>query len=90
MHSDNGTNFVGAFKLLTPLKDLIHSSTFQNRVNSYLGAKQIRWHFNPPSSPHFGGLWGEGVKLTKSLILRSIGKPRLTGAELTTLLTYSN
>ena len=87
MHSDNGTNFVGASKLLTPLKTFIHSSTYQDRVSSYLGAKQIRWHFNPPSSPHFGGLWEAGVKSTKSLILKSIGTQRLTGEELTTLLT---
>lgn len=86
MHSDNETNFVGASKLLTPLKDLIHSSSFQNRVNRYLGAKQIRWHFNPPSSPHFGVLWEAGVKSTKLLILRSIGKHCLPGEELTTLL----
>jgi len=87
MHSDNGTNFLGASKILTPLMKLTHSSTYQDRVNSYLGAKQIRWHFNPPSSPHFGGLWEAGVKSTKSLILRSVGKQRLTGEELTTLLT---
>jgi len=37
MHSVNGTNFVGSSKLLTPLKKLIHSSTFQDHVR-YLGA----------------------------------------------------
>jgi len=87
MHSDNGTNFVGASNLLTPLQEFFHSSTYQDRISSYLGAKQIRWYFNPPSSPHFGGLWEAGVKLTKSLILKSIGTQRLTGEELTTLLT---
>jgi len=53
MHSDCGTNFVGASKLLTPLTEFTHSSAFQSRVHSYLVAKQISWHFNPPSSPHF-------------------------------------
>jgi len=87
MHSDCGTNFVGASKLLTPLSEFTHSSEFQSRVHDYLAAKQISWHFNPPSSPHFGGLWEAGVKSTKSLILRSVGNQRLTSEELTTLLT---
>jgi len=79
MHSDCGTNFVGASKLLTPLTQLTHSSTFQSRVHSYLATKHISWYFNPPSSPHFGGLWEAGVKSTKSLLLRSVGKQQLTG-----------
>ena len=87
MHSDCGTNFVGASKLLTPLTQLTHSSAFQSRVHSYLATKHISWYFNPPSSPHFGGLWEAGVKSTKSLLLRSVGKQQLTGEELTTLLT---
>jgi len=85
MHSDCGTNFVGASKLLTPLTQLTHSSAFQSRVHSYLTTKHISWYFNPPSSPR--GLWEAGVKSTKSLLFRSVGQQQLTGEELTTLLT---
>lgn len=86
MHSDCGTNFIGASRLFNPLQQLTNSSAFQDQVQSQLSKKQISWYFNPPSSPHFGGLWEAGVKSTKSLIIRSIGTHRLTSEELTTLL----
>jgi hypothetical protein len=87
IHSDCGTNFIGAARLLTSLHKFTHSDTYQSRIQQYLSSKQISWHFNPPSSPHFGGLWEAGVKSTKALILRSIGSHKLTSEELNTLLT---
>ncbi|XP_060855028.1 uncharacterized protein LOC132932675 [Metopolophium dirhodum] len=87
IHSDCGTNFVGAANLLNPLNNFIASETYQHSVRNHLSKDQITWFFNPPSSPHFGGLWEAGVKSTKSLIFRSIGTHRLTSEELITLLT---
>lgn len=87
MHSDCGTNFVGAAHLMTPLNALVQSTSFQQRVQNRLATSQISWHFNPPSSPHFGGLWEAGVKSTKALMLRTIGVHKLTAEELYTLLT---
>jgi len=55
-------------------------------VRNHLSKHQITWFFNPPSSPHFGGLWEAGVKSKKYLIYRSIGTHRLTSEELITLL----
>jgi len=87
LHSDCGTNFVGASRLLTPLHEFTHSKDFQDSVHHHLAKHQITWHFNPPASPHFGGLWEAGVKSAKSLILRSIGLHKLTSEEFLTLLT---
>lgn len=87
LHSDCGTNFVGAAHLLTPPQTLTHSQSFQNSVKNHLAINQTSWHFNPPASPHFGGLWEAGVKSTKSLLLRSIGNHKLTSEEMITLLT---
>ncbi|XP_025192771.1 uncharacterized protein LOC112592843 [Melanaphis sacchari] len=87
MHSDCGTNFIGASRLMDPLHDLTYSQTFQDSVLRHLAKHHITWHFNPPASPHFGGLWEAGVKSTKALILRSIGTHKLTSEEFLTLLT---
>lgn len=73
IHSDCGTNFVGANK----------------ELNSFLKTaaegQGIRWHFNPPSSPHFGGLWESAVKSVKTHMARVIGGQILTYEELNTL-----
>lgn len=87
LHSDCGTNFVGASRLLDPLQELTNSKHFQEKVQRQMATNNIKWYFNPPASPHFGGLWEAGVKSTKTLILRSIGVHMLTSEELYTLLT---
>ncbi|XP_044756884.1 uncharacterized protein LOC123315299 [Coccinella septempunctata] len=73
--SDGGTNFRGAHGILLNL--------MKNAVES----EKIEWTFNPPSSPHFGGLWEAGIKSTKTHLLRVIGEQKLTYEELYTVLT---
>ncbi|KAL4125951.1 hypothetical protein QTP88_010188 [Uroleucon formosanum] len=87
LHSDCGTNFVGASRLLTPLHQFTHSKSFQDSVHHHLANHQITWQFNPSASPHFVDLWEAGVKSTNSLILWSIGLHKLTSEEFLTLLT---
>jgi len=45
----------------------------------------IEWRFNPPSEPHFGGLWEAAVKSAKYHLKRIMGETKLTLVELTTL-----
>lgn len=74
IHSDCGTNFVGAQKYL---KQIMQSAVEHER---------IEWHFNPPSAPHFGGLWEAGIKSVKTHLKRVIGEQILTYEELNTVL----
>ena len=63
MYSDNGTNFVGANRELMKLHELFKSREFDIVEKAYLEKSNITWHFIPPRSPHFGGLWESGIKL---------------------------
>ncbi|XP_075150775.1 uncharacterized protein LOC142224883 [Haematobia irritans] len=70
LHSDNGTNLVGASKILA--RDFLQSS--QEAVESNYGHQNITWHFIPPGAPHMGGLWEAGVKSFKSHFHRGMSK----------------
>ena len=52
MYSDNGKNFVGAERELRELVTEIDKRMGHESALKY----EIKWHFNPPSAPHFGGV----------------------------------
>ena len=64
VYSNNGTNFVGSNNQLRDLYAHIESDEFKNTVKNFASDRKINWHFNPPASPHFGGIWEAAVKLT--------------------------
>ncbi|XP_050307738.1 uncharacterized protein LOC126744393 [Anthonomus grandis grandis] len=74
MYSDQGTNFVGASRML-----LFYLQGSAETLT-------IQWHFNPPSAPHFGGLWEAGVKSVKAHLARVIGQQVLSFEEMSTVL----
>ncbi|XP_031788733.1 uncharacterized protein LOC116417810 [Nasonia vitripennis] len=85
VYSDNGTNFVGANNQLRELFALLNSEEFKSKVNAKALSLDIQWHFNPPLSPHFGGLWEAAVKSFKHHLKRVVGGQLLTFEELYTL-----
>jgi len=80
--SDCGTNFIGADK---QLQILVNSPDGQRTLLK--SRSECQWHFNPPSAPHFGGLWEAAVRSTKRLLLRTMGTHIFSYEEFTTLLT---
>lgn len=83
IHSDHGTNFLGASRIL---KDLFKfQKTIESKITDSLASRGIDWRFIPPRAPHFGGLWEAGVKSVKRLLSSTIGKQPYTFEELTTV-----
>ena len=73
LFSDRGTNFIGANRI------------FRTLCQTASETMSIQWHFNPASSPHFGGLWEAGVKSVKYHLRRIVGEQVLTYEELNTV-----
>ncbi|XP_055908033.1 uncharacterized protein LOC129942917 [Eupeodes corollae] len=86
LFSDCGTNFKGASNDLKRDSKFI-TSEWSSTVSKTLATLYTTWHFNPPLSPHFGGLWEAGVKSIKHHLKRTIGTAKLTFEEYSTLLT---
>jgi len=79
--SDNGTNFVGAEK---ELRDGLKRLNTE-QICDQLSSDGVQWHFNPPSSPHFGGAWERLVQSAKRALKVVAGKQRVNDE---TLLTF--
>jgi hypothetical protein len=56
-------------------------------VYDYAAKTQFQWHFIPPYSPHFGGLWEAGVKSLKHNWKRIVSRALLIFEEFSTLIT---
>lgn len=82
IYSDCGTNFVGADK---QVHVLVHNPIGQAAIAH--SRADCEWHFNPPSSPHFGGLWEAAVRSTKRLLVRITGTHVYSYEKFTTILT---
>ena len=78
--SDNGTNFVGAAR---EMREWIESWN-QSDIEQSLALKQIKWKFNPPGAPHFGGVWERMVRSCKKAMMAIVGNRTLTDDVLST------
>jgi len=86
IYSDNATNFVGANRQLVELRTLFWSPEHQEKLQTFTANNGIRWHFIPPRSPHFGGLWEAAIKSMKSHLFKTLGNVSLTFEELYSVL----
>jgi hypothetical protein len=79
-NTDNGTNFVGAYR---ELKSCIEDWN-QSRVANEPSQKGTEWVFNPPASPHMGGAWERLVRSCKRNFKAVLQKQVLTDEVLAT------
>ncbi|XP_035207286.1 uncharacterized protein LOC118182107 [Stegodyphus dumicola] len=56
--SDCATNFKGASKELKEIYKNAARIEKSSELCDYITSEGITWLFNPPTSPHYGGLWG--------------------------------
>ena len=80
MVSDSGTNFVGGNNELRELVNKID----QAKVESLTTNQGIIWYWNPPASPHFGGVFERTIKAAKGTIKAIIGNAEVNDEELET------
>ncbi|GFU32184.1 integrase catalytic domain-containing protein [Trichonephila clavipes] len=79
---DQGTNFYGASR---DLRKEFRQLMKEDAVHQFLVTDNITFHFNPPSAPHFGGIWEATVKSFKFHLNRVVGVTSLTFEELSTV-----
>lgn len=87
IYCDNATNFKGAKNELNELHVLLESKELKDKVSYFTNCNNIEFHFIPPSSPHFGGLWEAGVKSFKHHFKRVASNSLFTFEEFYTLST---
>ncbi|UYV84574.1 hypothetical protein LAZ67_X002666 [Cordylochernes scorpioides] len=80
IYSDNGTNFMGASK---ELKLVASEIDFEVMASSGRFGP-VKWKFNPPAAPHFGGAWERLIKSVKKCLRATLNE---VNPKDTTLLT---
>ena len=78
--SDNGTNVVGAMGELKELVDKMDKKDIAARMVLH----KIKWHFNPPAGPYFGGVHAALVKSAKRAIYSILNYADVTDEKLAT------
>lgn len=81
--SDRGTNFIGADRELHELVKRLKTSKIQDQTVN----KIVKWSFNPPLAPHFGGVHKVMIKAAKKAIRAILGNADVNDEELMTAFT---
>ena len=80
--SDNGTNFVGAYRELgATLKEWNNKHT----LRKFLLQEAIEWLFNPPAASHMGGAWERLIRSVRRVFNAVVRNTVLDDDELSTV-----
>ena len=69
IHSDNGTSFVGAER---ELREAVEEMYASKAVPDFMEKVGIKWTFQPPRTPHFGGAHESLVRSTKKALYNAL------------------
>ena len=78
--SDNGTNLKAGEKEIRQALDRWN----QSEIGSKMAARHVSWIFNPPSAPHFGGVWERLVQSAKRALRATLTNRTVTDEILVT------
>ncbi|XP_037604330.1 uncharacterized protein LOC119475569 [Sebastes umbrosus] len=81
LHSDRGTNFRRAER---ELQEAFHA--MEPELQQKLGDYQLTFKFNPPNSPHFGGIWEREIRSVKNALRVAVGHQPVSEDVLNTVL----
>lgn len=79
IYSDNGTNFVGANRLLREF--------YRSAVPDFAANRGIKWSFIPAAAPFFGGCWERLIRCVKVALKATLHERSPKEEKLLTLLT---
>ncbi len=79
--SDQGTNFKGGERELKESFAALHEE-----LQGHLASQQIKFVFNPPGAPHFGGCWEREIRSIKTALQVTLGGQTVTEEVLRTVL----
>ncbi len=86
--SDNQTSFRStSSELEAYVKQIDFDNLVARTAYGYKDSKGIRWEFNPPLSPHFGGVFEIMVKATKRALKATVGEADLNEDEFRTAIS---
>ncbi|XP_039608702.1 uncharacterized protein LOC120528591 [Polypterus senegalus] len=78
---DQGTNFRGSNRELCEA-----FASLTNDLKLLLAKQKIRFQFNPPGAPHFGGAWEREIRSIKTALNITLGSQTVTEEVLRTIL----
>lgn len=88
IHCDNGTNFVGANRILkAQWQQAVEVADSEYGLD--LRTRKIDFVFCPPRQPHMNGLAEAGVKAAKKTLMKTTGPQVLTFEEMATVLAQN-
>uniref|UniRef100_A0A5S6Q6G7 Integrase catalytic domain-containing protein n=1 Tax=Trichuris muris TaxID=70415 RepID=A0A5S6Q6G7_TRIMR len=80
-YSDNGKNFIAGHRALIDGSLRLDATP----ITSHMTGNRVKWNFNPPEVPHFGGAWERLIRSAKLALRTTLHGQRITDEVLHTV-----